>query len=133
MKRQLLIIFILILLISCTKKEKDFDSLEYTYSGTFSTLFLIKFTENDTVFLREHWNVSERYGKKFPKAKTNYYAILTRAQRNQLSDLIKKIDFKKIKSEYYEEYFDGRAYQIIIKKGDFKKKFLFIAIKSPKN
>lgn len=132
MKRQLFIIFILTLLISCTKKEKDFDSLEYTYSGTFSTLFLIKFTENDTIFLREHWNVSERYGKKFPKAKTNYYAILTKEQRNQLSDLIKKIDFKKIKSEYYEDYFDGRAYHVIIKKDDLKKAVFVHSYKEPK-
>jgi hypothetical protein len=78
MKRQLFIMFILTLLISCAKKEKDFDSFEYSFGGTFSTLFSIKFTENDTIYLREHWNVSERYGKKFPKAKTNYYAILTK-------------------------------------------------------
>lgn len=132
MKRQLFIIAVLTLLISCSKNEKDFDSLEYTFSGTFSTLFLIKFTENDTVFLREHWNVSERYGKKFPKAKTNYFAILTKEQRNQLSELIKKIDFKKIKSEYYENYCDGSAYQIIIKKDSFKKTVFVHSHKVPK-
>jgi hypothetical protein len=121
MKKQIFNIFILTLFISCSKKEKDFDSFEYSYGGTFSTLFSIKFTENDTIFLREHWNVSERYGKKFPKAKTTYYAILTKEQRNQLSELLKKIDFKKIKTEYYEDYCDGSSYQIIIKKDTLKK------------
>jgi hypothetical protein len=132
MKKQIFIISILTLLISCSKNEKDFDSLEYTFSGTFSTLFLIKFTENDTIFLREQWNVSERYGKKYPKAKTNYFAILTKEQRNQLSELIKKIDFKKIKSEYYKDYNDGSAYQIIIKKDDLKKTVFVHSDKVPK-
>lgn len=132
MKRQIFIISILTLLISCSKKEKDFDSLEYTFRGTFSTVFLIKFTESDTVFLREHWNVSEKYGKKFPKAKTNYFAILTKVQRNQLRELVKKIDFKKIKSEYYEDYNDGSAYQIIIKKDNFKKTIFVHSHKVPK-
>ncbi|MEZ7500846.1 DUF6438 domain-containing protein [Flavobacterium sp. Arc3] len=132
MKRQLFIMFILTLLISCAKKEKDFDSFEYSFGGTFSTLFSIKFTENDTIYLREHWNVSERYGKKFPKAKTNYYAILTKEQRNQLRELLKKIDFKKIKSEYNEDYVDGSAYQIIIKKDTFKKSVFVHSHKVPK-
>lgn len=132
MKRLIFIILILILLISCSKEEKDFDSFEYSYGGTFSTLFSIKFTENDTVFIREHWNVSERYGKKFPKAKTNYFAILTKEQRNQLSELLKKIDFKKIKSEYYEDYLDGSAYQIIIKKDTLNKTVFVHSHKVPK-
>jgi hypothetical protein len=132
MKRKLFFILLLTLLISCSKNEKDFDSLEYTYKGTFSTLFLIKFTESDTIFLREHWNVSERYGKKFPKAKTNYFAILTKEQRNQLSELLEKIDFTKIKAEYYQDYCDGSAYQIIIKKDNFKKTVFVHSHKVPK-
>jgi hypothetical protein len=132
MKRKLFFILFLTLLISCSKNEKDFDSFEYSYGGTFSTLFSIKFTENDTIFIREHWNVSERYGKKFPKAKTNYFAILTKEQRNQLSKLLKKIDFKKFESEYYQDYVDGSAYQIIIKKDNFKKAVYVHSHKVPK-
>ncbi|HEX8014109.1 MAG TPA: hypothetical protein VF465_02640 [Flavobacterium sp.] len=133
MKRQIFIIAILTLLISCSKNKKDFDSFEYSYAGTFSTVFSIKFTENDTIFLREHWNAKERSdGKKFPKEKTNYFAILTKEQRNQLSELLKKIDFKKIKSGYFEDYSDGDAYQIIIKKDTFEKTVLVHSYNVPK-
>jgi hypothetical protein len=133
MKRKLFFILLLTLLISCSKNEKDFDSFEYSYGGTFSTLFSIKFTENDTIFLREHWNAKERSdGKKFPKEKTNYFAILTKEQRNQLSELLKKIDFKKLKSEYHQDYVDGTAYQIIIKKDNFKKAVFVHSNKVPK-
>ena len=112
---------VLIFLISCSQKKKEFDFLEYSFKGIFSTVFSITFTENDTVFIREHWNVSERHGKKFPKAKTNYFAIISKEQRKQLSELLEKIDLKKIKSEYHENYCDGSAYQIIIKKDTLKK------------
>ena len=133
MKKQIFNILILTILFSCSKKDKDFDSFEYSYSGTFSTVFSIKFTENDSVFLREHWNASERYGgPKFPKAKTNYFAIITKEQRNQLSELLNRIDFKKINSEYFEDYSDGSAYQIIIAKNNVKKTVLVHSHSVPK-
>lgn len=133
MKKEIFIISILVLLISCSRKEKDFDSFEYSYSGTFSTLFSIKFTENDTIFLREHWNASERSdNKKFPKAQTNYFAILTKKQKNQLSELLKKIDFKNINPEYSEDYSDGSSYQLIIEKGSSKKTVFVHSHKVPK-
>ncbi|MNX54780.1 hypothetical protein D3C86_855230 [compost metagenome] len=133
MKRQLLIITLFVLLNSCSKKEKDFDSFEYSYSGTFSTVFSIKFTENDTIFLREHWNAGERSDNiKFPKAEKNYFAILTKEQRNQLGDLLKKIDLKKINSHYFENYADGDAYQLIIKKDTMKKTVFVHSYNVPK-
>lgn len=133
MKKQIFIIAVLTLLISCSKNEKDFDSFEYSYAGTFSTVFSIKFTQNDTIYLREHWNAKERSdGKKFPKEKTNYFAILTKEQRSQLSELLKKIDFKKIKSGYYEDYVDGDAYQLIIKKDTLKKTVFVHSYNVPK-
>ena len=122
MKIQFYIIFILLVSVSCSKKEKDFDSFEYSYGGTFSTVFSIQFTNNDTLYLREHWNAGERSdGKKFPKEQTNYFALLTKNQRSELSDLINRIDFGKIKSEYFQDYEDGSAYQLIIEKEDLKK------------
>lgn len=122
MKRQLFIILFLTLLLSCSEKERDFDSLEYSYGDTFSTVYSIKFTENDTVYLREHWNGVEMLGTpKIPKEKTNYFAVLSEGQRNQLTELVRTIDFNEINSEYYQDYEDGSSYQIIIKKDSFKK------------
>ena len=133
MKKRLFIIALLTILVSCSKREKDFDSFEYSYGGTFSTVYSIKFTENDTIFLREHWNASEIFdSKKIPKEKTNYFAILTKQQRNQLSELLSKIDFRKIKSEYFEDYSDGSAYEIIIKKDTFKKTVFVHSHNAPK-
>lgn len=117
MKKRISIFVVLLLLTSCSRNDLDFDCLEYSYGGTFSTAFSIKFTQSDTLFLREHWNAIERSdGIKFPKAKTNYYAIMSRVQRNQLREILDKINFRKLNTAYFEDYSDGSSYQIIIKK-----------------
>ncbi|MEY4963006.1 MAG: hypothetical protein RLZZ323_325 [Bacteroidota bacterium] len=124
MKYRILITLVIITLFSCNEKEKDFDSFEYSFYGTFSTFFSVNFTQNDTIFLREHWNSGGNDEIKFPKSERNYYALLTEKQKQELSSLLNKINFKKIDSEYFENYCDGSAFQIIIKKGNFKKKVL---------
>ncbi|UUC45124.1 hypothetical protein [Flavobacterium cerinum] len=124
MKYSIYIVLISIILFSCTKKEKDFDSFEYSYCGTFSTFFSIKFKQNDTIFLREHWNSGGNKDIKFPKSERNYFALLTEKQKQELSNLLSKINFRKINSEYFEDYNDGSAFQIIFRKGNFKKKVL---------
>ena len=129
MKLKLIILLSLALLISCSKKEKDFDSFEYTYSGTFSTVFSLKITDKDSVFLREHWNNGNI---EYPKSETNYFAIINEKQRTELTKLIRKIDFRKINSEYYENYLDGSAFQIFIRKGKFEKRVLVHSYKIPK-
>lgn len=58
---------------ACSEKEKDFDSLEYSFYGTFSTFFSIKFTQSDTIFLKEHWNSGRNGYISFPKADRNYF------------------------------------------------------------
>lgn len=132
MKQKIFIICISIFLISCSEKEKDFDSFEYSYGGTFSTLFSIKFTEFDTVYMREHWNSGRYQNGTFPKVKTNYFALLNTQQRNELSSLLKKINFKKIDFEYFQNYCDGSAFQLIIRKGNFEKKVFVHSHKIPK-
>ena len=129
MKLRIIIILSLTLLISCTKKESCFDSIEYSFGGTFSTVFSLKFTDNDSVFLREHWNNGNIV---YPKAGINYFAIINESEKNELTSLIKKIDFRKIDSEYYENYLDGNTFQIIIRKGKFEKKVLVHSHKIPK-
>jgi len=129
MKLKFIIILYLTFLVSCSKRERDFDYLEYSYGGTFSTVFSLKFTEKDSVFLREHWNNGNI---EYPKAETNYFAIINDSQRKELTELIKKIDFRKIDSEYYENYLDGSAFQIVIKQGKFEKKVFVHSHKIPK-
>ena len=132
MKQKIFIICISIFLISCSDKEKDFDSFEYSFAGTFSTVYSIKFTDSDTVFMREHWNSGRYENGKFPKERTNYFALLNIQQRNELSELLQKINFKKVDSEYFENYSDGSAFQLVIKKGNFEKKIFVHSHKIPK-
>jgi hypothetical protein len=131
MKLKLIIIVVFITIISCKRKEEVFDVLEYSYAGTFSTVFSLKFTESDTIYLREHWNKEWEENIKYPKAKTNYFAIITEQQKNELRNLVEKIDFKKIETEYYENYSDGSSFEIIIKKGKFEKKVNVHSYKIP--
>lgn len=130
--KKLIFTLILIAFMSCSKKEKDFDSFEYSFAGTFSTVFSLKFTNSDTIFLREEWNRGGNEDYKFPKPKTNYFAILTEKQKSEFTTLLKNVDFKKINSEYFQNYSDGSAYNIIIRKGDFEKKVLVHSHKIPK-
>ena len=132
MKQKIVIICILITLVSCSQKEKDFDYFEYSFAGTFSTVFSIKFTDSDTVFLRENWNSGRYENDKFPKQRTNYFAILNSKQRSELSELLNKVNFKKINSEYFEDYSDGSAFQLIIRKGNFEKKIFVHSHNIPK-
>lgn len=132
MKQKIFIICISIFFISCSEKEKDFDSFEYSFAGTFSTVYSTKFTDSDTVFMREHWNSGRYENGKFPKERTNYFALLNIQQRNELSELLQKINFKKVDSEYFENYSDGSAFQLVIKKGNFEKKIFVHSHKIPK-
>ena len=132
MKHIIFITLILISLSSCTEKKKDFDSFEYSFCGTFSTFFSMKFTQTDTIFIREHWNSGGNEEVKFPKSQRNYFALLSEEQKLKLTSLLNKIDFEKINPEYFENYSDGSAFQIIIRKGKFKKKVLVHSDQIPK-
>ncbi|WP_262151908.1 hypothetical protein [Chryseobacterium foetidum] len=46
--------------------------------------------------------------------------------------MLRKTDFKKIKSKYSEDYVDGSMFQIIIKKDDLKKKVFVHSYHIPK-
>jgi hypothetical protein len=131
MKKLTLTLFLMVL-ISCSKKEKDFDSFEYSFAGTFTTVFSLKFTDSDTIFLREEWNIGRNEDCKLPKPKTNYFAILTEQQKREFISLLKNVDFTKINSEYFQDYLDGSAYNIIIRKDGFEKKVFVHSYKIPK-
>lgn len=125
MKKYFVIIIISFLLLSCSKKQDVFDSLEYSYGGTFSELYSLKFTNNDTVYVYQEWT-----GRNFddsisePKEKTQYYGIINSEEKLKLYNYIEKVNLFKYKSEYYEHYLDGSCYAIAIKK-DNKSKTIF--------
>ena len=133
MKKHLFTLIILLAFIACSEKKKDFDYFEYSYSDTFSTAFSIQFTQNDTLYLREHWNAEETSdAKKFPRVETNYYALLAKNQEKELSELLHKINFTEVESEYFQDYEDGSTYEIIIKKGALEKTILVHSYSEPK-
>jgi hypothetical protein len=132
MKDSLIIIFTSLLLLSCVEKQKGFDSLEYSFGGTFSEVYSLKFTQSDTVYLYLHWSAKSIYDSiSVPKEKTTYYAILNSEERIKLFDYIEKVNLFKYKSEYFENYSDGSSYEINIKKGSKSKTVSVHSHKAP--
>lgn len=82
--------------------------------------------------MREHWNSERDENSKFPKQRTNYFALMNSQQRKELRYLLQKINFKKMDSEYFEDYSDGSAFQLIFRKGNFEKKIFVHSHKIPK-
>ncbi|MDW8850158.1 hypothetical protein SD960_08660 [Flavobacterium sp. MMLR14_040] len=126
MKTLPIAIFLSLSLLSCNEKNKAFDSFDYSFSGTFSELYSIKFTESDTVFVRQYW-IRRRFNDSIskPQNNTNYYALINQKEKLKLFDYIAKINLFKYKSEYYKDYCDGSEYAINIEK-DFKSKIIFV-------
>ena len=95
-----------------TKRETVFNKFDFSYDNTFETCFSIKFTQGDTLFMREHW--TSEYDTKL-ESKTNYISIIKHSDRITLDSLIKSINFSKVDSVYYEDYSDGGQYKCYIK------------------
>lgn len=126
MKNLVIIFFFSLFFLSCTEKKKVFDSFDYSYGGTFSEVYSMKFTQSDTVYLRYHWigrNIDDTISQ--PKENVNYYGILNSEERIELYDYIEKINLFKYKSEYFENYSDGSSYGMNIKKNS-KSKTIFV-------
>ncbi|MFH7003153.1 hypothetical protein [Flavobacterium bizetiae] len=120
----LLISFVLLLSLSCKKEEAEvkFKYFDFSFSNTFETCFSVKFTPNDSVYIREHWNAHDVWDStNIPKGKTNYIAFISQKDKNKLIDLISKTQLKKYNSEYVENYSDGSYYTIYIDKDSIKK------------
>ncbi|PWB24925.1 hypothetical protein [Flavobacterium sp. HTF] len=133
MKNSLIIIFLSLLLLSCTEKRKVFDSFDYSYESTFSEVYSIKFTQSDTVYLRYHWigrNIDDTTST--TKENTNYYGILNSEERLRLFDYIEKVNLFKYKSEYFQNYSDGSSYGINIQKNSKNKTVFVHSHKAPK-
>lgn len=126
MKCSAIIIFISLLLLSCTEKQKAFDSLDFTIGGVFSEIYSLRLTQSDTVYIHQR-SVGRSFDDSIsvPKEKTDYYGIINDDEKLKLFSYIEKNNLFKYKSEYYEDYMDGGAYVMAIKKGA-KNKIIFV-------
>lgn len=122
MKKITLIIAITFIFFGCKKEESNvnFNYFEFSFDNTFETSFSIKFTPNDSIYLREHWN-GNWDSSKIPKKETNYIALISKRDRKELIHLISKTCLKKYDSIYEENYVDGRSYAVYIDKDSIKK------------
>lgn len=128
------VVIILIMLFgffSCEikEKQKSFDEFDFTFTDIFSTHFSIKFTEGDTVFIREHWSVE---GKGMPISMTNYISVLKHSDRLKLDFLIKEANFQTLDTNYYEEYSDGFESKFYIKNDGTSKLISLHSYNAPK-
>ncbi|WP_281336530.1 hypothetical protein [Flavobacterium eburneipallidum] len=119
MKTKITFIILVLLLISCTKKEDtnsfQFESFTFSYAGL-NHDNSIKFTKSDTVYFQ----------KKYPEPKENFYAILKKNERNELNKLIRQLDYKIYDSIYAENNLqDGQSYLLNFSK-DKTNKWIFI-------
>lgn len=133
MKKIALLITITAILFGCKKEEAPakFKYFDFSYNNTFETCFSVKFTPNDSVYIREHWNGNNAFDSaNIPRIKTNYIALISKEDKKALIELISKTQLKKYKSEYYQDYSDGEYYIFYIDKDSIKKS---IAIHSHKN
>lgn len=124
--RKLLIIFIWTLF-SCNNskpidKPKSFSHFDFSYNDVFSTCFSIKFTQSDSVFIKQHF---APVSSDTPKNGQSYYAILTEKEKQRLDSFINKINFSKLDTSYFESYHDGIEYQFYIDK-DSTKKLIYV-------
>ena len=128
MKDKLFILSIFLLLISC--KKKQYDEFDFSYGNTFETDFSIKFTDNDSVFIREHWSPNDF---KKPVSQTNYFSRLNKLQKKELDSFIQNINFKSFDTLYFENYKDGNHSSFFINKDGLVKKIIVHSDNAPKS
>jgi len=82
------------LLVSCAKPKKTraFEAFDFSYNDVFSTCFSIKFTQGDTVFIRQHFTNLDSENL---KENTTYYSIVSKEDENTIDSFLHLIDFKK--------------------------------------
>ena len=90
-----------------SKHQDVFKSFDFSYNDVFSTCYSIKFTQSDTVFIKQYFSASSDT----VKGNTTYYALLPNADRAKFDSLIKRIKFSIFDTLYYQDYSDGIDYQ----------------------
>ena len=123
MKLLLILILISLTVAACdniqnSEHEQSFLSFDFSYNDVFSTCFSIKFTQSDTVFIRQHF---ASFFSDTPKSNTTYYALLTQHDKTKLDSFISQTNFSKFDSSYYQSYADGIDYQFYLQNNNIKK------------
>lgn len=93
-------------------------SFDFSYNDVFSTCFSIKFTQTDTVFIKQHFAPSFSDN---PKSRQSYYAILSDSNKQKLDSFLNGINFLLLDTTYKEPYEDGIEYQFFIDKDNVRK------------
>lgn len=120
MKNQIILLSLLFVLISCSKKEEvksfPFDDFVISSAGLHH-LTSLKFTKSDTIYFQ----------KRYPEPIENSYTILKSAEREKLSKLFNGINFIKFDNDYAQEnLYDGQAYLLNVSiKDKHKRIFLY--------
>ncbi len=123
MRYLFILIFLSLTILSCNNQRpagrgKSFNSFDFSYNDVFSSCFSIKFTQSDTVYIRQH------FAKAFsdtPKSNTTYYSLLTNNERTQLDSFINHSAILHFDTSYYQSYEDGLDYQFYFDKDSTKK------------
>jgi tetrahydrodipicolinate N-succinyltransferase len=78
------------------QKRKKILTLSVFVWWNFLNSFSIKFTENDTIYLKRTLEClqEEIWEKKYPKLKEIVYSNTYKEQRKSVRELLKEIDFK---------------------------------------
>ncbi|ANI88004.1 hypothetical protein A9P82_00915 [Arachidicoccus ginsenosidimutans] len=104
---------------SCKKNKKPlFDMFEFSFDGYGTSAFSLKFTQSDTIFIKEYFSY---YNYDTSKNNKTYFALLSNNQRKTLDSFINKTDFQKFDSSYDEQYTDGIMYRFYFQKDSVQK------------
>jgi hypothetical protein len=124
MNRLLLSLFF-IPVVSCRSAEssaRPYKDFEFYYAGTFSQVFSIRFTQGDTVYLRQYFASNHYLKGNLLKAHTSYVSTLTPEVRNKLDSSIRHIDFEQYDTSYYDDNLqDGTDYGFYIETDSLSK------------
>jgi hypothetical protein len=123
MKFLFLLVIISLTILSCdnqkySDRQKSFKSFDFSYNDVFSTCFSIKFTQSDTVFIRQHFASAF---SDTPKSNTTYYSLLTNIDRTKLDSFLNHIGLLHFDTLYYQSYQDGLDYQFYFDNDTTKK------------
>ncbi|GEL10770.1 hypothetical protein SAMN05192550_0179 [Flavobacterium glycines] len=126
MKTEITFIALILVLISCVKKDEvksfPYESFVFSYAGLHHNNS-IKFTKTDTVYLQ----------KRFPSPVEIFYAILKKEDKNELNKYLSQFDFEKFDTVYVQDNLqDGESYLLNISKKDENKMIYIYGHNAPK-
>ena len=110
-------------LFSCTRsnrtiREYAYDQFEFSYNDFFHQAYTIKFSQSDSVLMRQYF-ASSLFNNL--KSQTSYWAQLSAFDKLQLDSVLSAINLFDFDSSYYEDYEDGSEFQFFIRKDTMQK------------